>query len=393
MRIALTIHALHGGGAERVLARLADRWSTAGHELHVITWAAADTDEIALSASVQRHGLAVTGNSHNLWQAIAANLGRVRGLRQKLRALQPELVLSFCDQMNISTLQAARGLRLPVWIAERSDPSRQQLSPMWEWWRRRTYPSCTGCIAQTSDIAQHLSQWIPPGRIQVIPNAVEPVADRPRTQLPVASPPLSSSDVSTSGDLRKILLSVGRLSPEKGIDQLLLAWQLAQPKMPSWELWIVGDGSQRVNLEAQAAELSGVHFAGWLAEPAEFYRAAEMFVLPSRYEGFPNALLEAMSHGLPCVSTLCSQAIAELSRAGQALHVVPTSARGAAEQLASGLVELSANPQRRQQLGAAARRVSLEYSWDRIGPLWDRLLSSEFEVGPSMQRQSHAGHR
>lgn len=392
MRIALTIHALHGGGAERVLARLADRWSAAGHELHVITWSAADTDAIPLTSSVRRHGLELTGSSGNLWQAIRANMRRVRVLRQKLRELRPDLVLSFCDQMNICTLQAARGLNLPVWIAERSDPSRQRLSPLWEWWRRRTYPGCTGGIAQTDEIAQHLSQWIPLSRLEVIPNAVDPVAYRASSQTSSNGPPSSPTDASTNGDSPngdspQVVLSVGRLSPEKGIDQLLQAWQRAHLQMPGWELWIVGDGSQRASLEARAADLPRVHFAGWQAEPAQFYRTSQIFVLPSRYEGFPNALLEAMSYGLACMSTSCSQAIEELSRDGRAVQVVSATAASVAEQLADGLIELSANAARRRQLGAAAHHVSLDYSWSRIGPLWDRLLSSEFEIRPGVQRQ------
>ena len=153
MRIALTIHALQGGGAERALARLAERWSTAGHEVHLITWSAVATDQISVPPAVQRHGLDLVRSSANLWQGLWANVRRIRALRRKLRELQPDFVLSFCDQMNISTLQAARGLRLPVWIAEHSDPSRQRLSRAWEWWRGRTYPRCTGCVALTSEIA------------------------------------------------------------------------------------------------------------------------------------------------------------------------------------------------------------------------------------------------
>ena len=398
MRIALTIHALHGGGAERVLARLADRWSAAGHELHVITWSAADTDEIALSASVHRHGLDLMGSSTNLLQAIRANWRRVCALRQKLRRIQPDLVLSFCDQMNIATLQAARGLKLPVWIAERSDPARQRLSPLWEWWRRRTYPSCTGCVAQTDEIAQHVSQWMPRSQIEVIPNAVDPVTYHETILASPDSPSPRSTDALTNGDSpcgdsQKIVLSVGRLSPEKGIDRLLQAWQQAHSQMMGWELRIVGDGSQRASLEAQAADLPRVFFSGWLADPAQLYRTAQIFVLSSRYEGFPNALLEAMSHGLACMSTTCSQAIADLSRDGQAIHVVPAAAETVASQLASGLIELSTSAQRRQQLGAAAHRVSLDYSWSRIGPRWDRLLSTELEVRPGVKRQGHAGHR
>lgn len=355
MRIALTVHALQGGGAERVLARLAERWSTAGHDVHLITWSAVDTDQIPVPPAVVRHGFGLLRSSANLWQGLWANAHRIRALRRKLRELQPDLVLSFCDQMNISTLQAARGLKLPVWIAEHSDPSRQRLGHAWEWWRRRTYPRCTGCVALTSEIADHLAQWVPRTRLTVIPNAVDAAQNE-------SVEPTSK---------RSSLLSVGRLSHEKGIDQLLHAWRLAHAQLPDWDLRIVGDGAQRSSLERQATGLPRVHFAGWMSDTAPAYRSATIFVLPSRYEGFPVALLEAMSHGLTCLATRCSQAVEELSCGGEAVQVVPTQSP---ERLARALIELSTDSQRCQRMGAAARRVSDHYSWNRIGPLWDRLL-------------------
>lgn len=355
MRIALTVHALQGGGAERVLARLAERWSAAGHDVHLITWSAAATDQIPVPPAVERHGLDLLRSSANFWQGLWANVRRIRALRRKLRELQPDFVLSFCDQMNISTLQAARGLKRPVWIAEHSDPSRQRLGRAWEWWRRRTYPHCTGCVALTSEIAEHLSQWIPRSRLTIIPNAVDPIEESAEEQR----------------SKRPSLLSVGRLSHEKGVDQLLQAWRLAHTQLGNWDLCIVGDGSQRTTLERQAADLPRVHFTGWMSDTTPAYRTATIFVLPSRYEGFPVALLEAMSHGLTCLATRCSQAVEELSLGGEAVRVVPTESP---ESLARALIELSTDPQRCQRMGTAARRVSSHYSWSRIGPLWDRLL-------------------
>lgn len=355
MRIALTIHALQGGGAERVLARLAEYWSAAGHELHLITWSAAESDELPLPPAVRRHGLDLLGTSENLWQGAWANYRRVRALRQTLRRLQPDLVLSFCDQMNICTLQATRGLKWPVWIAEHSDPSRQRLSRVWEWMRRRNYPRCTGCVVLTPEIAEHLAGLVPRSRLAIIPNAVDPPQDS------AANP-----------SQRSIVLSIGRLSQEKGVDLLLQAWQQAHPQLEAWELCIVGDGPQRAVLERQAAALPRVHFAGWLSDPSPAYRTASLFVLPSRYEGFPMALLEAMSHGLACVATQSSQAVTELSRGGEALQVVPIESPPG---LASALIDLAADSERRQKLGTAAQAVSLQYNWSHIGPLWDRLLS------------------
>ncbi len=354
MRIALTVHAMQGGGAERVMARLAERWSTAGHEVHLITWSAADTDQIPVPHTVHRHGLDLVHNSANLWQGMWANVRRVGALRRKLRELQPDFVLSFCDQMNISTLQATRGLKLPVWIAEHNDPSQQRLSRVWEWWRRRTYPRCTGCVALTSEIADHLAQWVPRSRLTIIPNAVEPV-----------------EEISGERPTRSRMLSVGRLCEQKGLDHLLSAWRMSHAQLGDWELCIVGDGPLRTSLESQAADLPRVHFSGWMSDTTPAYRSATLFVMPSRYEGFPIALLEAMSHGLACLVTRCSQAVEELSQGGEAVQVV---APEDPEIFARALINLAADTPRRQQLGAAARRVSSQYSWNRIGPMWDRLL-------------------
>ncbi len=376
MRIALTVHALQGGGAERVMARLAERWSNAGHDVHLITWSAEDTDQIRVPTAVVRHGLDLMRHSTNPWQGLWANVHRVRTLRHMLCDLRPDFVLSFCDQMNICTLQAARGLQLPVWISEHSDPSRQRLGPAWEWWRRRAYPRCTGCIALTSEIADHLARWIPRSRLTVIPNAVDAVD---AVDEPIGESPKRSS-----------LLSVGRLSHEKGVDQLLLAWRMAHAQLADWELCIVGDGSQRSSLQCEAADLPRVHFSGWLSDTAPAYRAAKIFVLPSRYEGFPVALLEAMSHGLTCLATRCSQAVEELSQGGEAVQIVPTESP---ESIARALIELSTDPLRRQRMGAAARRMSRNYSWHRIGPLWDRLLDGAAPHAHLPGREAVSPHR
>ncbi len=366
MRIAMTIHALQGGGAERVFCRLAERWSTAGHEVHVVTWSSVDSDPGQWSGDVVRHGLDLLHPSRNAWQSWRANVRRIRVLRKTLSDLQPELVLSFCDQMNISTLRGTRGLNVPVWIAERSDPAQQQLGVCWEYWRRQNYPRCTGCVVQTQQIAEHLSKLIPRKRLYVIPNAVDiPPAQRSRLS------PTNDSD-SREGDApRGVVLSVGRQSHEKGIDLLLDAWRDARTKLAGWQLHIVGAGPLRESFATQYADLSEVKFLGWQSDLNRYYAAATVFVLASRYEGFPNVLLEAMSHGVPSIATRCSQAVEQLARDDTAVMTIDINSPS---QLAAAMVELAQNSQHRESLSDNALRVSQEYTWNRIGPLWDRLL-------------------
>ena len=366
----MTIHALQGGGAERVFCQLCQRWADAGHDVHVITWSSIDSDPFPLVANIVRHGLDVLSASRNIWQSLLANRVRLHKLRSTLRKVNPDVVLSFCDQMNITTLGAARSLGLPVWIAERSDPSQQQLSFWWERGRRLHYPYCSGCIVQTEHIAQHLSQLIPRERIFVIPNAVN-APHTSETGSRISSEAECTRPLDDDNASPKVVLSVGRLSHEKGVDLLLAAWREIHRQLADWKLRVVGDGPLRATLESQCSDLSSVEFLGWQADPADEYSTAGLFVLPSRYEGFPNALLEAMSHGLPCIATQCSQAIDELSQAGSAVRVVAVESR---TQLAAAIVELAQAAALRQQLSQAALQVSQQYSWNRIGPLWDRLL-------------------
>jgi GalNAc-alpha-(1->4)-GalNAc-alpha-(1->3)-diNAcBac-PP-undecaprenol alpha-1,4-N-acetyl-D-galactosaminyltransferase len=359
-RIALAIHALNGGGAERLMSQLAERWCV-NNEVHLITWSSVHSDAYQVPKDVMRHGLDLQMPSRGLGSGIVANLRRVRVLRATLKKIQPRMLLSFSDQMNIVALEAARRLPFPTWIAEHSDPARQRLGRLWEGWRSRSYPRAAGCVALTPSIARTLEDWIPASRLRVIPPAIDPPA--------IASP--ASIEDGRSAEKAARVLFVGRLSPEKGIDLLLRAWQQIAADLPGWELHIAGDGNERLHLEQMAMNTRGVCFLGWLETPWSAFQTADLFVLPSRYEGFPIALLEAMSQGKACIVSRCTSAIDILNASGEALRVVPVES---AEHLAKAIHDLARAPETRRLLGEHARRVSEEYRWQQVGQLWDQLL-------------------
>ena len=115
------------------------------------------------------------------------------------------------------------------------------------------------------------------------------------------------------------LVSVGRLAPQKGHDVLLRAMVKVRARYPGVHLTIIGDGPDRASLQELARALGldeAVSFAGFIAEPLPHVKAADLFVLASRYEGFPNAALEAMACGTPAVLTDCPGANAEIIEAG-----------------------------------------------------------------------------
>ncbi|RMF43605.1 MAG: glycosyltransferase family 4 protein [Planctomycetota bacterium] len=354
VRVALVIHALYGGGAERLMSRLAGRWSDR-HSVHLVTWANTDSDRYSVPPAVTRHGLGLMGDSPNWVAGVWANLRRVRRLRNKLQEVRPDAVISFTDQVNIVTLQATSGWSAPVWIAEHSDPRQQRLRPAWERWRNRVYPRAAGCIVLTESIAEYARRWLPAERIRVIPAAVDDLPQGVRTSVE-AHPPR--------------FLFVGRLSAEKRVDRLIAAWQRIAPRLEQWRLTVVGDGPLRAQLEAAAAEVPRVEFLGWHDAPEQVYREGGVLVLPSQYEGFPVALLEGMLHGLPAIATQCTDAVQTLAGSGDALVVVPQDV----DALAQAMCDLANDPCRRAVVAERGSAVASKYQWQHVGPLWDAVL-------------------
>jgi glycosyltransferase involved in cell wall biosynthesis len=172
------------------------------------------------------------------------------------------------------------------------------------------------------------------------------------------------------------LLFTGRVVYQKGLDVLLQA--LSKLARLPWELTIVGDGPQREPLVSQARELhieERVHFAGWLgrAEIIRQYQQANLFVFPSRHEGMPNAVLEAMASGLPVIATRIS-GNEELVEPGQTGTLVPVDDP---QRLEEALHPLLMDEGLRRQLGAAGHhKVASQYGWPSVSRQYLEILES-----------------
>ncbi|MCC6511988.1 MAG: glycosyltransferase [Pirellulaceae bacterium] len=396
VRLALVIHALHGGGAERLMSQLAQRWATSTtaspYEVHLITLADSATDQYPLPAQVRRYGLDLMQPSTGLWQAWRANRQRVTRLRQVLSEIQPDFILSFCDRMNVVTITAAYSLSVPLWIAEHSDPEQQRLGLVWETWRQWAYRRLirrprSGCVALTDPIAAGLRQRFRGLQVEVIPPAIQGPASAPaQTPLEATDKTTLETNVESTDETtlaapreatgkKKQLLSLGRHSPEKNLSALLAAWQLLSPQFPQWQLVMAGDGPERAAL-MQLSERSGiqssVHFPGWIADPWPLYQQSELLALSSHYEGFPVAMLEAMHSGVACVSTPCCASVKQLAELG-AIALTLTSTP---EAIAAELSQWMSDDSQRQALAKRGQQVASEYSWTKIGVMWDHVLLS-----------------
>lgn len=364
-RILLVIYSLGRGGAQRILTELANHWANAGHEVVLVTFAPDPSSTYFLDRRVERISLPIAGTSANPWQAILRNISALRMLRSTFLTQRPDVILSFMTRANVLTLFAARGLDSRTVIAERTDPRKAAVPLVWRLLRRMSYALADLIVVQTESAR---SGWGGARRCAVIPNPLSQTFENESQ---------ASNDL--RGDLglpdnTLIVIGVGHLKPHKGFDLLIQAFARSHAPQPNWHLVIVGEGKERERLRELSLECgvaARTHLAGASQSPRHLLQQANIFVLPSRYEGFPNTLLEAMSCGLPVVSFACPSGPEEIIRDGIDGILVKN---GDVTELSKALEKLMADEAKRAMLGKNAQHNVLRYSPEVVLPLWDRVL-------------------
>src|SRR5262245_40243860 len=226
--------------------------------------------------------------------------------------------------------------------------------------RRLVYPLSSALVIQTEPVARWARRSRLSRQIAVIPNVVEP-----------------NSEVSDSGpqEASNVVLSVGRLSPEKGHDILIKAFARVSERFPEWRLKVIGDGGARPHLAALIHSLGlydRVELAPTQKSVVRDYRACSVFVLPSRFEGFPNTLVEAMQERCAVVAADCPVGPREIVSDGFDGLLFRNEDIG---DLASKLSSLLSDVNLRRKLGAQAQTSVQKYRPDAVYPLWDSLIA------------------
>jgi len=362
LRITLFLDDLLGGGAARVASYLTWAWAEAGRTVTILT-----LDEGALPPffplhpSIIHRPLNTRRPSRNLLEAIVRNGSNLTQLRRAISDSQPDVLVSFLSENNVKALLATRGLRrIPIIISERTDPHGRSIGFVWENLRRLTYSWSDVLVVQTQHALQYFAPKVRTKGV-VIPNPVLPGAAHSHA---CDDPPHTRFTVVTFGSLRAV----------KGHDMLIEAFRRVASAFPDWDLRIFGEGQDRNALQAQiqACGLAErIFLPGHIS--LEHLPEADLFVLPSRAEGFPNALAEAMARGLPVISFDCLSGPLELIRDGLDGILVPPED---IEALSGAMARLMAAPEERARLAARAPEVVERFSLERILELWEGALQS-----------------
>ncbi|WP_454796799.1 glycosyltransferase family 4 protein [Novosphingobium lindaniclasticum] len=349
--IAILTSGLGAGGAEQVIAQLARHWCEAGHQVDVIAFDhPADPIFHRLPEDVMLHRLG--GSS-----GFAGMAGRVAALRRVLAARRPQVLVSFLTKNNLIAALATTGTGIRLVCSERNNPERQAAHPLWNLLLRLLYRRADAIVCQTDAVRRCFPASVR-GKLVTIANPVPP-PDVPRA----------------AGDTRR-LCAVGRLTHQKGFDLLVRAFAEVAPRWPGWGLDIWGEGPEHGALAAliAGAGLEGrVVLRGLTPRPRAWVAEADIFVLSSRYEGFPNVLGEAMAAGLPVVAADCDFGPSDMVQHGRSGLLVDSED---VEGLAAAMSALIADPFERMRMGRAARTAMARFHPERILQNWDQVLGN-----------------
>jgi GalNAc-alpha-(1->4)-GalNAc-alpha-(1->3)-diNAcBac-PP-undecaprenol alpha-1,4-N-acetyl-D-galactosaminyltransferase len=353
--VALVIGDLSEGGAQRVVTTLAAGWIERGHTITLITLSGRERDFFEPPDGVRRIVVGGSGDATGLLNAILTNVCRIRGLRRAINESNAETIISFVGTTNVLAVLACKGLNVKLAISERNDPARQSLGRIWNYLRKRYYRGADFITANSRGALETLSRFVPPKKLFLVLN-------------PLAKPP---EDFQHQPE--KVILNIGRLTKQKAQDVLIEAFASLASDFPDWRLVIAGTGLLEEYLKSQAKCLGiddRIDFPGQI-DPWTYYRRASIFALPSRYEGTPNAMLEAMSIGVAPIVSDASEGPLDFVAQGKSGLVVPTDDPKA---LSVALRDLMSDESRRKALGVAAQKSVASCNSDRVLDDWEKTL-------------------
>lgn len=353
MKIAFYINAIHEGGAERVMVNLASNFANEGDNVILIT-SFKDSWEYPYSTKIKRY---ILEENKTFRSKIKRNIFRILELRKVLKVESPDCIVSFMAEPNYRAIIASHGLKIKTIISVRNDPNKEYPGKIGNLLGKKLLPLADGCVFQTSEA----QRWFPKklqDKSQIIFNAVKEDFFEINRQV-----------------VKNTIVTCGRLEEQKNHKMLINAFELVLKKYPDAKLMIYGEGKLRSDL-TELIKSKGIEqnvlLCGNSNNVPEVLSKAEIFVLSSDYEGMPNALMEALAAGVPCISTDCP--------CGGPKSLITDKVNGRLisikneQQLANVLVELLDNKEMATGLGTEAQKRAFEFSPTKIYETWHKYV-------------------
>ena len=374
-KILVFIGSLTSGGAERVAVSLSKYLSVSEKfEVVFVTLDGYRSDFYTLHHSVKRIAMDMSGATTGIGKYLM-NIRRMVAFRKIVKTEKPDIVLGMITRHAVISILACILLPVKVVVSERNYPGKRKNHSMWEILRKYTYRYANAHVVQTSKIAEWLRENTKSTNIHIIPNSIS-------WPLENFEPILAPSDFVKQDE--KLILAAGSFKEQKGFDLLLDAIPGVLEKHPEWKLVILGGRvdedeknsgdlvrEQLMSLIAEKHLENRVLLPGKAGNMTEWYQRADIFVLSSRFEGFPNVLLEAMASGTACVSFNCDTGPADLIQHGingMLVEVLNT------KELGMAVYEVMNQPGLRKILADNAIKVRNTFSEEKIMKLWIEIF-------------------
>ena len=284
-KIDIITRAMTSGGAERVIAQLANYFTEKDISCRIIT---TENGEVMYPLHEKIDIVAIGKKSNN---KVIDRILRYKTIRIVVQKNKPDVVLTMPEDTGIYAILALIGTGIPVYVSERNNPWVMPDVKITRLLRKVAYPFAQGIIFQTQMAKSFFPQYIQKKGV-VLQNPVD------ATRIP--EPYI--------GERKKVFSAVGRLEPQKNFPMLIRAFSEFHKREKDYKLVIYGEGRERINIENLIKELhleNSVSLPGRNKDVLNCINDCAAFILSSDYEGMPNALIEAMCMGMPVISTDC----------------------------------------------------------------------------------------
>lgn len=364
MKVMFVARAIDGmaGGVERMVTTVMNALVVRGHSIGLLTWDKAEAISFySMSPEITWNQL--DQGDVTVKAGIVLRLRRAVAVRKLMRRNKPDVIVCFQDGPFLAIRVYTAGMGIPVIAAERNAPTRFDHTSAA---RRKnlTYNALRFAkrILVQCESYRELYPVFLRKQIVTIPNPVIPATQYAQPEFP-------------GSDGRFRILSVGRMSYQKNYPVLLDAFATVAADFPEWDLILVGDGEDRLELESLIAEKglgNRISMPGITTSVSDCYASAHLFCLSSRWEGFPNALAEALAHGLPCVGFSGCAGVSDLIEAGR--NGLLAEGNGDSVSLVKSLRTLMTYTEKRQVMGMNAVESIKRYAPDEVFSSWEQVL-------------------